>query len=157
MNPNWKAALCASLLLAWLPAQADVWKCVDAEGKVAYTNTKPAGKGCKLLSQDQPVSTVTPHRPRAAATPTPGNFPRVDSNTQKERDLSRRQILEKELAQEQGQLDKAQKELADQEAIRIGDERNYQKVLDRLKPFQDRVAEHQRNVEAIRNEITKLR
>lgn len=157
MNPNWKirALILAAMLTAGAQARADVWKCVDAQGGVAYTNTRPSTKGCKLLSQDQPVSTVTGHR--AAATPTPGNFPRVDGNTQRERDLSRRQILEKELSQEQEQLDKAQKALAEQEAIRNGDEKNYQRVLDRVKPFQDRVAEHQRNVEAIQQEIRKLR
>ncbi|MDD5298298.1 MAG: DUF4124 domain-containing protein [Rhodocyclaceae bacterium] len=157
MNPNWKAASFASLLLAWLPAQADVWKCVDPDGKVAYTNTRPSTKGCKLLSQDQPVNTVKGNRASSAATPTPGNFPRVDGNMQKERDMSRRQILEKELAQEQDQLNKAQKELAEQESLRNGDERNYQKVVERLKPYQDSVAEHQRNVDAIRQEIGKLR
>jgi hypothetical protein len=158
MNPNWKirALILASLLAAGSNAQADVWKCVDAQGSVAYTNTRPSTKGCKLLSQDQPVSTVTGRR-AAAATATPGNFPKVDGNTQRERDLSRRQILEKELSQEQEQLDKAQKALAEQEAIRNGDEKNYQRVLDRLKPFQDRVAEHQRNVEAIQQEIRKLK
>jgi len=41
--------------------------------------------------------------------------------------------------------------------MRNGDEKNYQRVLDRLKPFQDRVAEHQRNVDAIRQEIGKLK
>jgi hypothetical protein len=159
MNPNWKIRILGLvvLLAAGLDAQADVWKCVDAQGSVAYTNTRPSTKGCKLLSQDQPVSTVNGHRASATATPTPGNFPRVDGNTQRERDLSRRQILEKELAQEQEQLDKAKKTLTEQEAIRNGDEKNYQRVLDRLKPFQDRVAEHQRNVEAIQQEIGKLR
>ena len=157
MTPNWKirALLLAVLLAAGSNAQADVWKCVDAQGSVAYTNTRPSTQGCKLLSQDQPVSTVKGSRAASAATP--GNFPRVDNNTQRERDLSRRQILEKELAQEQEQLDKAKKTLAEQEAMRNGDEKNYQRVLDRLKPFQDRVAEHQRNVDAIRQEIGKLK
>lgn len=41
----------------------------------------------------------------------------------------------------QVQLSKARVELAAQEEVRLGDERNYQKKLDRVKPFQDRVDE----------------
>lgn len=153
-----KSILASAMLLTSCAAFGDVWKCVDSQGGVAYTNTKPTEKGCKLLSQDQPVSTISGPKPRpSAATPTPGNFPRVDSGLQKERDLGRRQILDREIAQEQSLLDKAQKELSEQEAIRTGDERNYQKVLERLKPYQDRVAEHQRNIDAIRQELNKLR
>ena len=41
----------------------------------------------------------------------------------------------------QNQLSKARADLAAQDEIRLGDERNYQKKLDRIKPFQDRVEE----------------
>lgn len=41
----------------------------------------------------------------------------------------------------QNQLTKARAELAAQDEIRLGDERNYQKKLDRVKPYQDKVEE----------------
>lgn len=41
--------------------------------------------------------------------------------------------------------------------MRSGDERNYQRVLDRLQPFKDKAALHERNIEAIRKEISNLR
>lgn len=41
----------------------------------------------------------------------------------------------------QSQLTKARAELAFQDEIRLGDERNYQKKLDRVKPYQDKVEE----------------
>ena len=41
--------------------------------------------------------------------------------------------------------------------MRLGDERNYQKVLDRLQPFKDKVDLHKRNIEALRREISGLR
>lgn len=41
----------------------------------------------------------------------------------------------------QNQLSKARADLAAQDEIRLGDERNYQKKLDRIKPYQDRVEE----------------
>ena len=50
----------------------------------------------------------------------------------------------------------ARKKLTEQEAIRTGDEKNYQRVLDRLKPFQDTVEVHQKNVEALKRELVNL-
>ena len=38
-----------------------------------------------------------------------------------------------------------------------GDERNYQRVLERLEPFMNKVALHERNIEAIQKELAKLR
>ena len=53
---------------------------------------------------------------------------RVDSQTQRKRDDERRQILEEELAREQTALSEARRSLSDQEATRLGDERNYQLI-----------------------------
>lgn len=147
------------------PLRADIFKCVDEAGHVTYTNSKGPGKGCSVLSRDQAVSSVPgpSARPSGAAAPSGGaglgggSFPRVDPGTQKARDSDRRRILEDELASEQRALEQAQKELAEQEAVRYGDERNYQKVLDRLQPFKDKVQIHERNIEALRREISNLR
>lgn len=140
------------LALVALPAQADIFKCADADGHVTYSNV--ASKNCKKLNLD-PVSSA-PAAKAATRTPTPGAFPKVDDNTQKARDTDRRRILESELAAEQKNLEQAKKDLAEQEAVRSGDERNYQRVLDRLQPFKDKVALHERNIEAIRKEIANL-
>lgn len=136
-------------------AHAQVYKCVDDGGRVTYTNDQAIAKGCTTLPQDQPVSTIPAPaaRPSPAPSATPQSFPRVSPDTQRERDQSRRQILEKELAQEESALAEAQKALADQEAVRYGNERNYQRVLDRLAPFKEKVEQHQRNVDALKREL----
>lgn len=145
------------------PAYADIFKCTDADGRVTYTNDRSLGRNCVRLQADQPVSTVPSpaRRPAAApATPTtasPGAFPRVSPNDQRSRDDARRQVLQNELATEEGALAEAEKALAEQEAVRHGDERNYQKVLDRLQPFKDKAELHKRNIEALRREISSLR
>ncbi|CAG0943311.1 MAG: hypothetical protein EFKGCFLK_00010 [Rhodocyclaceae bacterium] len=155
MNILQKFILATLCLLAASLARADVYKCVDEDGHVTYTNTKPSPKAkCTALSRDQRVSTVPG---RAAGTPSPPGFPKVDGETQKARDNDRRKILDQELASEQASLEQAKKELANQEAIRTGDERNYQRVLDRLQPFKDKVALHERNIEALKKEIGNLR
>ena len=147
--------------LACASAHADIFKCTGADGHVMYSNM--ADKNCKKMNLD-PVgsgsgsgSTPAPANKAAAKTPTPESFPKVDDNTQKSRDTDRKRILEGELATEQQNLDQAKKALAEQEAIRTGDEKNYQRVIDRLQPFKDKVALHERNIEAIQKEIAKLR
>ncbi len=142
----------AALLLA-TPTLADIFKCIDNEGHITYSNV--ATKGCKTLALD-PIP-ATPATKPSTKTPTPATFPKVDESTQKNRDTDRRRILENELAGEQKSLDEAKKTLAEQEALRAGDERNYQKVLDRLQPFKDKVALHERNIQSIKKEISNLR
>ena len=153
-------ALCAAPL-----AHAEIYKCVDAEGRTTYTNDRSVARGCKAIQQDLPMTSVpAPSRtPGAGASPSsstgssPAAFPRVSPNDQRARDETRRQVLEKELATEEAALAEAQKQLAEQEAVRLGDERNYQKMLDRLQPYKDKVELHNRNIDALRREIANLR
>jgi hypothetical protein len=144
-------AFCASSF-----AHAQIYKCVDPDGRTTYTNDRTLTRGCQPLASDQSVSSVPAPRPSTTQA-TPSTFPRVTPDSQRARDDSRRQVLEKELATEEAALAEARKALAEQEAIRLGDERNYQKVLDRLQPFKDKVELHQRNVEALRRELSGLR
>lgn len=139
-------------------AHADVmYQCVDAHGHKTFSNVKLSTPGMKCSAMDLgPATTVPPARP-AIKTPSPASFPKVGENDQKARDTDRRRILESELAAEQQNLEQAKKELAAQEAVRSGDERNYQRVLDRLEPFKNKVALHERNIEAIQRELDKLR
>lgn len=148
-----------SLCLLASAAQADIYKCVDESGHTTYTNDKPAGgqgKACTLMTREQPVTTVPAQR-KSPPQASPSSFPKVDENTQKGRDNDRRKILETELETEQKLLAQARKELAEQEAIREGGEKNYQKYLDRIQGYKDKVALHVRNIEALNKEITKVR
>lgn len=141
--------------LAW----ADIYKCVSDSGHVTYSNVQQ--KGCQKMNLE-PLSTIPPPKPAArsaatgAAQPAPG-FPKVEPDAQKKRDSDRRRILEEELATEEKQLDQAKQALAEQEAVRLGDERNYQRVLDRLQPFKDKVALHERNIDALKRELSNLK
>ena len=56
-----------------------------------------------------------------------------------------------------GEYEKDRKELEEQESVRYGNERNYQKLLDRVQPYKDKVQLHERNIEALRREISNLR
>ena len=144
------------------PAHAEIYKCTDAAGRVTYTNDRSLARGCVRLQSDQPVSSVPapvrrPPAPGSREAQQSADFPRVSPNEQRGRDDARRQVLQEELRTEEQKLAEAEKALAEQESIRLGDERNYQKVLDRVQPFKDRVELHKRNVEALRREISGLR
>jgi hypothetical protein len=151
-------ALLLAIASITLPARAETCKYVDSDGRVIYSNTQNnPPKGAKLVkcfSDPAPKSAPQESKPRSDARE---GFPKVDGQTQKKRDDERQGILETELADEQQQLEAARQKLAEQEAIRTGDEQNYQRYLDRVQPYRDAVANHERNIEAIRREISNLR
>jgi len=132
-----------------------VYICVDANGS-KLISTSRINKSCTVSSSGSETLVPAPKQ-KAAAGPTPGNFPRVSEDAQKARDTDRKRILEQELELQQQQLEQARKQLAEEEGKRSGDEKNYQRVLDRLKPFKDRVAEHERNIEQLNKELAGLR
>ena len=156
MNRRFVPVLAALLAL---PAGAQsIYKCVDANGNTLISNTR-MDKNCKAVVSGPDMSMPAPKAKAggAAANPSPAGFPKVQEDAQKARDTDRKRILEQELASEQRSLEQAKKELAEQEAVRFGDERNYQKMLDRLQPYKDRVAQHERNIQAIQKELGALR
>ena len=138
---------------------AEVYKCTDSDGRVTYTNDQSLARQCERIKTDLPVTSVPSpaRRPASPSAAGSSDFPRIAPDTQRARDATRRQILQSELDTEEKSLAEAQAALAEQEAIRHGDERNYQRVLDRLQPFKDRVELHQRNIQALQREIRTLR
>ncbi len=134
-----------------------IYKCTDETGGTLISNSK-VNKSCQAVVVGPDSSIPAPRsRSPAAANPSPAGFPKVGEDTQKARDNDRRTILEQELASEQKNLEAARKDLAEQEGLRTGDEKNFQRVIDRIQPYKDRVAQHERNIEALRKEIANLR
>ena len=83
-------------------------------------------------------------------------FPRESASERAGAKLRQRDILEKELAAEEQDLAKAREALAAQEAVRFGDERNYARVQERLQPYKDRIETHEKNIEALKRELSSL-
>ena len=133
-------------LLYCTPSAAEIYKYVDENGRITYTNIPK--KGAKKLDLD-PVSAAKTRKSTG-----PEDFPKVDNNTQKKRDDLRKQILQDELASEVKAYADAQAALKEGEAARIGDEaRNYPKYLARIKKLKDNVSLHERNVAALTKEL----
>ena len=154
--------ICSLLLMVFAAsARAEIYECIDGSGNKRFTNVKAEAAGCKPMNLP-PVSTVPAPKPGAAKSgdtrsATPGSFPKVDPSTQQQRDAGRRKILEQELANEEQLLEQAKKDLAEQESTRLGNERNYQRVLERLEPYKRKVALHESNIANLRKEMSSLR
>jgi hypothetical protein len=130
--------------------QNEVYKCPDASGRPVYTNLKrdTVGKKCTLVSKE--VQVIPSQAPKSSSS-SRGSASSADRNG------NRRKILESELQNEQQLLSDAQQKLTEQEGIRSGDERNYARVQERLKPYQEAVDLHSKNIEQLRGELGRLR
>jgi len=191
MKIVWMAGLAVALSgAAW--AQTTIYKHVDENGRVTYTN-KPM-KGATVLELD-PITTIpaTPavaiapapaakavatlerlDKPAAVATPTLAS---IDANVQKRRDNDRRKILEEELTREEDSLAearasisqeqqnptlvaavKAMQTTAEPSASQLVEMRsNIEKASGRIRGLQSTVAEHEKNIEALKKELGALK
>jgi hypothetical protein len=155
-----RPVLAVFLLCAAASAAGETCKYVDKDGRVTYSNV-PLKGAKKVQCFEPPPVPVPPPQPEKASAPrkadVPGDAPKVDQQTQRKRDADRRRILEQELADEESKLGEARKALMAQQAMRPGDEGNLQKALERVKPYQDAVAQHEKNVQSIKQELANLR
>jgi hypothetical protein len=148
-------------------AQAVLCKYVDGNGGITYSDSPV--QGARMLScfgAPPPPSTSPATVDHTKTAPPPatvrraspgGGLPSVDADTQKRRDDSRRKILEEELAIEETALAQARKDLAGGQPIRTGDERSYQRDLDRAQQLKNRVSQHERNISAVKQELANIR
>jgi len=168
------ALLAASLALALgatvagpARAQAEkvetIWSCKDSNGRTHVTNLKEdtVGKECRIVQQQRVTVVPAPAKSggtksSGAKSASPASFPKESAADRVASKAKQRETIERELSQEQGMLADARKKLSEQEAVRTGDEKNYAKVLERLKPYQDTVEVHQKNVEALKRELNNL-
>lgn len=125
-----RGAVALAALFLSSTSQAEIYKHIDAQGRVTYSNVPI--KGATKLNLE-PLTTVPGPRAKTG-TPTPANFPRVDSDTQKKRDDTRRKILEEELAAEEQLLSVAAKGQSKEE-----------------------IELHEKNISALKKELSNLK
>lgn len=146
-----RICVCPAMLLAaafcCLPlAQADIYRHVDSQGRVTFSNLPM--KGAKRLDLGPiPQGIAAPRssgngRSAAASTASPADFPKVDSATQNRRDLTRRQIWQDELSNEERLLAEARKELNTATA-------------DKAVRLRDDIKLHEKNIDALKKEMAR--
>jgi uncharacterized protein DUF4124 len=143
------------------PPVTEIFKCKGADGHWTYTNDRREAEKqkCEVVTRQINVAPLPPQRPAAPAQKgarSPADFPKETPAERANARERQREILEKELANEQAALAKARQDLAAQEAVREGDERNYARVEERLQPYKDTVETHEKNIEALRRELNNL-
>ena len=134
--PRMKSVLVLLLSAVAANATAAPVKCVDAKGKVLYIDEANVG-----ALKCEPVSGAAVIVPRDQPTRQPTIQP--DNSLEEKR---------QRVAAAEARLDSAKKALADEEAIRDGNEKNYARVLERLKPYQDAVAGAEKELERVKAE-----
>jgi hypothetical protein len=156
------APVAAFLLVLALGAQAQgtVYRCPGPP--VLYTDALSAKeaneRGCRTI-EGSPITVVQSPKPRAAAATAEPARPgegRIDASQQRGRDDERRRVLQTELRQAEERLTMAQKDFNGGQGERRGDERNYQKYLDRMAELKDNIARYEADVQALKREISKL-
>ena len=147
--------LCCSAAFA-CGAQADIYKRVDDEGHVTYSS-KPLKGGKKIHLE--PLPTMSPPKPGKEV-----DGLRVNSETQSKRDDTRRRILEDELATEQKALEEAQARLKEgqenPETFKSPSGQTFRNVVkyeEKIGKLQEEVTAHEKNVEALKTELSNLK
>jgi hypothetical protein len=166
-RPRLAVAALLTGAIAAVPAAAlaQVYRCETDSGVPLYQNTP--GPRCKPLDLPNLTTVPTPV-PKAApgAKPAPrdgtqatagAGFPRVDTSAQRTRDQDRRRILADELRKEEARLGELRAEFNNGEPERRGDERNFQRYLDRVQRLREDIARSESSVASLQREIAALR
>lgn len=135
-----------------------VYRCPGNLYTDALSPKEAQSKGCKTLD-GAPITVIQSPVARSsgggggggATASAPGN--KVSSDDQKARDSDRRRILEAELKKEEEALAALQKEFNNGQPERKGDERNFQKYLDRTAELKAAVTRKEADVAALRREL----
>jgi hypothetical protein len=146
--------LAIGLLLLALPhlALAEIYKFVDENGLVTYTNMPRPGTKPQLIIPDLSKTGVAPTSPDKKAKSsgriaTPSYFPKVDTGTQSKRDDMRRQLLVEELRSEERNLAASRNELA-AGSRRPGSD---------LGKLTEAVRMHEKNIQMLNKELSHIR
>jgi len=116
----------------------EIYKCVDGGGRPLYTSDKrdTTGKKCELVSREINVVPAQKFKPAPTVAHDARGFPKETPADRQSAKGRQRVILEKELFAEQEALAKAQQG---------------------LQPYKDNVETHEKNIEALRRELSNLR
>jgi len=138
--------------MATTTASAEIYKHVDKEGRITYSNTPT--KGAKRLYLDPAAAQPKP------AVATPDGFPKVARKVQQQRDVKRREILAEELAAEEKLLSDARQALkkgeASYQAFKAGPAQSRHNVVnseEQVKKLQEQVLLHENNIVALKREL----
>lgn len=151
---------------------AEIYKRIDENGRIVYSNIKTTGAVRLDISPE--VNSIKNDRPQPATKATgqakqasPESFPRVDKQTQEQRDDKRKEILLAELEAEKQALLQAQQAYAEGESKpevyrkqnadgSTSTFRNMAKYNTKMDALKAEVESHQNNIQMLQKEINAL-
>jgi hypothetical protein len=148
---RFRTAPIAALILAVLasPGNAAIYKYVDADGNVTFTDKNRPG--AIKIAEDvahSPVTISSPaRRSKTSNNTSPANFPKVDAATQHMRDDIRRTLLEEERGKEQ-------KNLATARATQTNSAKHTPAEQEKLA---DNIRLHEKNIELLNKEMARIK
>ena len=133
-----------------------LYKCVTISGSDAFFNVQSGSGGG--VAAPSPAPDRTARRTDNANPVSPPAFPRVDAETQKGRDDLRRKVLTDELAAEEKSLADARVAYGNGAPPPLADEQtDAEKYRQRIARLRQAVQLHERNIEALKKELTNTR
>ena len=155
--------LLAAASAAWpqgTPSGGPVYRCPGPP--ILYTDQISAQeakeKNCRTI-EGAPVTIVQTPKPapsKASPVSSAKGEGKVDPTAQRQRDNDARKLLQAELSREEARLADMQKAFNNGEPERQGDERNYQRYLDRVEEMRSAIARKEEDIAAIKRELAKL-
>ena len=136
-------ALAIGLLAMAFSAQAEVFKCKDATGRIIYGERNEPTMKCTPVTAEITVVPAIPVTSPVVPPPNPA--------------IAQREALQNKIKAQEDAVAEAKKQLAEQQGIRLRTEIFYQSVLDRLKPYEDKVAELEKTLAQYRAELAQLK
>lgn len=157
---------CLALLTAFMLASGEAW----AQNRIyrcgnLYTNNPKGHSNCTLVEGGNITIVETPKvrpapapsRPQAApSAPARSGASAASSAAQRKRDADARAILQNELDQAQAKRAALLEEYNDGQPDRLGNERNYQKYLDRVERIKQDLERNQSDIDGIQRELKRL-
>ena len=133
---------------------------------VLYTDAISArearDKGCRTI-EGAPITVIQGPKPRAtaptlatgSATPSGAAASRIDPTEQRNRDSDARRILEAELKREEDRLAVLKSEYNNGEPERLGNEKNFQKYMERVGDMKAAITRKESDIAALKRELAK--
>jgi len=140
------------------PTRAEIYKYVDENGQVTFTDVyKKGAKRIDLPGAPTALPSGGKATRRASYNPSPADFPRIDPGTQQRRDDIRRQVLQDEIKGERKSADEARRQLALGERLAPGERATDASYVNRVKKLRETVQQHEQNVASIQRELANLK
>ena len=148
------AALLALVTAARAADGSTMYRCPGNEYNNTLSPKEAKDKGCKTI-EGAPITIIQTVKPRASVASSGPAGSKVDPAEQRARDSDARRILESELKREEDRLASLKAEYNNGEPERQGNEKNYQKYLDRVADMKSAIARKEGDITALKREIAK--